>query len=194
MGRAYGDSRRSRRVCASRRAWAKPAESRQGNRNDQHRAACPRANDLYAFIGSGVVGDDLAFPGCAGCNRRGDVRTRIHTARRRDHGNARAGKDGAAQAALCIHWRLRRTAPEILAHPEAARSLEHDLVRALAACLGPATNEEDAVAKRHHATIMRRFRALVAASRDRPVYTTDLCAAIGVSDRTLEICCRSILG
>ena len=39
--------------------------------------------------------------------------------------------------------RLARTAPDILAHPEAARSLEHDLVRALAACIGPETNEED---------------------------------------------------
>ena len=58
--------------------------------------------------------------------------------------------------------------------------------------LAPATNEEDTAAKRSHATIMRRFRALVAASGDRPVYTTDLCAAIGVSDWTLEICCRSI--
>ena len=69
--------------------------------HDQHRAACPRANDLYPFIGGGVVGDDLAFPGCAGCNRRGDVWARIRAAGRRDHGNARAGNDGAAQAALC---------------------------------------------------------------------------------------------
>ena len=61
--------------------------------------------------------------------------------------------------------RLATTAPEILAHPEAARSLEHDLVRALAACLGSAPNEEDAVAKRRHAIIMRRFRAILAASR-----------------------------
>jgi len=91
--------------------------------------------------------------------------------------------------------RLARTAPDILAHPEAARSLEHDLVRALAACLEPETNdEEDAAAKRRHAAIMRRFRAIVAASGDRPVYTTELCEAIGVSDRTLEICCREHLG
>ena len=90
--------------------------------------------------------------------------------------------------------RLATTAPDILAHPEAARSLEHDLARALAACLEPETNEEDASAKRRHAAIMRRFQALVAASCDRPVYTTDLCAAIGVSDRTLEICCREHLG
>ena len=80
---------------------------------------------------------------------------------------------------------LSRTVPEVLAHPEATRSLEHDLVRALAACLGPATNEEDAVAKRRHGAIMRRFRAIVATSGDRPVYTTELCAEIGVSDRTL---------
>ena len=90
--------------------------------------------------------------------------------------------------------RLARTAPEILAHPELARSLEHDLVRALAACHGSAKNEEDAVAKRRHAAIMRRFRAIVAGSGDRPVYTIELCAEIGVSDRTLEICCREHLG
>ena len=90
--------------------------------------------------------------------------------------------------------RLASTAPEILAHPEAARSLEHDLVRALAACHGSAKNEEDAVAKRRHAAIMRRFRAIVAGSGDRPVYTIELCAEIGVSDRTLEICCREHLG
>ena len=93
-----------------------------------------------------------------------------------------------------VAGRLAKTAPHILAHSEAARSLEHDLVCALAACLGPATNDEDAVAKRRHAVIMRRFRALIAARYDRPVYTTDLCAAIGVSDRTLEICCREHLG
>ena len=93
-----------------------------------------------------------------------------------------------------VAGRLAKTSPHILAHSEAARSLEHDLVCALAACLGPATNDEDAVAKRRHAVIMRRFRALIAARYDRPVYTTDLCAAIGVSDRTLEICCREHLG
>ncbi len=93
-----------------------------------------------------------------------------------------------------VAGRLAKTAPHIFGHSEAARSLEHDLVCALAACLGPVTKDEDAVAKRRHAVIMRRFHALIAASCDRPVYTADLCAAIGVSDRTLEICCREHLG
>ena len=89
---------------------------------------------------------------------------------------------------------LAKEAPDIIANPEAARGLEHELVRALVACLRPAKDEEDAVAKRRHALVMRRFYAAVTASGDRPVYVSDLCSAIGVSDRTLQICCREHLG
>ena len=89
---------------------------------------------------------------------------------------------------------LAKEAPEIIAHPESARGLEHELLQALVACLTPAKNEEDAVAKRRHAIIMRRFHAAVTTSGDRPVYVSDLCSAIGVSDRTLEICCQEHLG
>ena len=88
---------------------------------------------------------------------------------------------------------LAREAPEIIANPEAARGLEHELVQALVACLRPERNEEDAVAKRQHALVMRRFHAAVAASGDRPLYVSDLCSAIGVSDRTLRICCQEHL-
>ena len=88
---------------------------------------------------------------------------------------------------------LAREAPEIIANPEAARGLEHELVQALVTCLRPAKDEEDAVAKRQHALVMRRFHAAVAASSDRPLYVSDLCSAIGVSDRTLRICCREHL-
>jgi AraC-like DNA-binding protein len=88
---------------------------------------------------------------------------------------------------------LAREAPEIIANPEAARGLEHELVQALVTCLRPEKNEEDAVAKRQHALVMRRFHAAVAASSDRPLYVSDLCSAIGVSDRTLRICCQEHL-
>jgi methylphosphotriester-DNA--protein-cysteine methyltransferase len=90
--------------------------------------------------------------------------------------------------------RLAKEAPEILANEEAARSLQHELAQTLIACLRPAHEEEDAVAKRRHALVMRRFHTLVEASGDRPVYVAELCAAIGVSDRTLQICCREHLG
>ncbi len=89
---------------------------------------------------------------------------------------------------------LAKEAPEIIANLEAARGLEDELLEALVACLRPAKNEEDAVAKRRHAIVMRRFHAAVTASGDRPVYVSDLCSAIGVSDRTLETCCQEHLG
>ena len=89
---------------------------------------------------------------------------------------------------------LAKKAPEIIANPVAARGLEHGLLQALVACLRPAKDEEDAVAKRRHALVMRRFHAAVTDSGDHPVYLSDLCAAVGVSDRTLQICCREQLG
>jgi AraC-like DNA-binding protein len=89
---------------------------------------------------------------------------------------------------------LAKEVPEIIANAEAARALEHELVETLVACLRPAKDEEDAVAKRSHALVMRRFRAILEESGDRPVCVADLCSAIGVSDRTLLTCCREHLG
>jgi AraC-like DNA-binding protein len=89
---------------------------------------------------------------------------------------------------------LAKRAPEIIANPEAARGPEHDLAQALVACLRSSKCEEDAVAKRQHALVMRRFHAAITSSGDRPVYVSDLCSAIGVSDRTLQVCCQEHLG
>jgi len=89
---------------------------------------------------------------------------------------------------------LAKDAPEIIVNPEAARGLEDELVQALVACLRPAKAEEDVAAKRQHALVMRRFHAAVTASGDQPVYVSDLCSAIRVSDRTLRICCHEHLG
>ncbi len=89
---------------------------------------------------------------------------------------------------------LARTAPEIIANPEAARGLEHELMQALIACLRPANDQEDTAAKRRHALVMRRFHAAVTDSGDCPIYLSDLCSTIGVSDRTLQTCCQEQLG
>ena len=132
--------------------------------------------DALAAIGTATAGCDFAPPVHAVTERPLAVRVarlqRLHAA---------AGY-------------LARTAPEIIANSEAARGLEHELVQALIACLGPAHDEEDRVAKRRHALVMRRFHAAVAASGDQPVYLSDLCAAIGASDRTLQIGCQEQLG
>jgi AraC-like DNA-binding protein len=89
---------------------------------------------------------------------------------------------------------LAEDAPEIIAHPEAARGLEQALIEALVGCLGEGEAREDRLAQRHHSLIMRRFRRAVEENPDQPLYIPELCAAIGVSDRSLRVCCQEQLG
>jgi len=89
---------------------------------------------------------------------------------------------------------LAEDTPEIIAHPEAARGLEHALIEAMVACLSEGMVGEDRSALRQHARIMRRFRGAVEKNPDQPLYIPELCAAIGVSDRTLRVCCQEQLG
>ena len=90
--------------------------------------------------------------------------------------------------------RLAEEAPEIIANSDAARGLEQALIEALVACLDEGANDRDRLAQRHHSLIMRRFRRAVEESLDQPLYIPELCAAIGVSDRTLRVCCQEQLG
>lgn len=89
---------------------------------------------------------------------------------------------------------LAENAPEIIAHPEAARGLEQALIETLVGCLGEGLVQEDRSAQRRHSLIMRRFRRAVEDNADEPLYIPELCAAIGVSDRTLRLCCQEQLG
>ena len=56
---------------------------------------------------------------------------------------------------------LAKQAPEIIANAESARGLEHEIVQALIACLRPIEADEDVVARRQHALVMRRFHSAV---------------------------------
>jgi AraC-like DNA-binding protein len=89
---------------------------------------------------------------------------------------------------------LAEDAPEIIAHPEAARGLEQALIEALVGCLSIGQVREDSLARRHHSLVLRRFRRAVEENPDQPLYIPELCEAIGVSDRTLRLCCQEQLG
>jgi AraC-like DNA-binding protein len=89
---------------------------------------------------------------------------------------------------------LAEDAPEIIAHPEAARGLEQALIEAMVDCLGAGEVREDRSALRHHATILGRFRRAVEENPAQPLYIPELCKAIAVSDRTLRVCCQEQLG
>jgi AraC-like DNA-binding protein len=89
---------------------------------------------------------------------------------------------------------LAEKAPEIIANSDAAHGLEQALIEAMVSCLGEGKVHEDRSALRHHAMILRRFRRAVEENPDQPLYLPELCKAIGVSDRTLRLCCQEQLG
>ena len=89
---------------------------------------------------------------------------------------------------------LAENAPEVIAHPEAARGLEQLLIQALVECLTMGEASEDRSALRRHEAIMQRFRGALEANGAQALYIPDLCKAIGVSGRTLRVCCQEQLG
>ena len=89
---------------------------------------------------------------------------------------------------------LADTAPSVIADPEAARGLEQSLVELMVHCLGDAAIQRERWAQQCHSTVMRRFRGLLQDHPDRAIYVPEICAAIGVPERTLRHCCQEQLG
>ena len=90
--------------------------------------------------------------------------------------------------------RLAEVAPDTLAHPDVSNALEDELVRAMVACLADEASARPTSGWRHHTAVISRFEELLAANRDRPLHLTEICAAVGASQRTLETCCEEHLG
>ena len=89
---------------------------------------------------------------------------------------------------------LAQNAPEIIANQDAARGLEQALIEAMVGVLGHREDSHSNVARGQHDIVMRRFRRVVEESPEQPLYITDICKALRVSIRTLQVCCREHLG
>ena len=89
---------------------------------------------------------------------------------------------------------LATEVPGIIRDPGAARGLEQALIDAMVDCLSVGALKEDTAAKRHHKAIMRRFHAAMEANRNQPLFLSELCTSIGVTERTLLRCCNEQLG
>ena len=89
---------------------------------------------------------------------------------------------------------LAENAPEIIANASAAHGLEQELIEAMVGCVGTSEVHEDSVAQRQHELIMRRFRRVVEENPEKPLYIPEICKTIGVSERTLRVCCQEQLG
>jgi AraC-like DNA-binding protein len=89
--------------------------------------------------------------------------------------------------------RLAETRPKVLAHPEVARAIEQGLIHAFVTCLA-AKARDDGAARRHHTRIMVRFEEVLGEHPNRQLHLPELCALIGVTERTLRSCCAEFLG
>jgi AraC-like DNA-binding protein len=89
---------------------------------------------------------------------------------------------------------LAHDAPDLLEQPEVSRALEEQLIHAMVHCLSESTDVETSLGYQHHDTVVSRFEEFLLANRDRPLYLTEICAAIGVAERTLRAACQEHLG
>ena len=90
--------------------------------------------------------------------------------------------------------RLAEVTPDTLAHPEVSNTFKHELMHAMVACLADEAPAKPTSGWRHHTVIINRFEKVLAANSDRPMHLAEICAAVGASERTLEICCEEHLG
>ena len=89
---------------------------------------------------------------------------------------------------------LAEYVPAVVAHAEVSRALEQALIEAMIGCLDSGEVAEDSAARRQHAAILRRFNRAMQDHPDQALYIPELCRSIGVSERTLRVCCQEQLG
>lgn len=98
---------------------------------------------------------------------------------------------------LAVHeaaGQLAKTAPDVLACSEVGRALEQVLLHAMIMCLTEGASAEMSTGARRHSTVVDRLELVFEANAGRPLYLVELCAATGVSERTLRGCCHEHLG
>jgi AraC-like DNA-binding protein len=89
---------------------------------------------------------------------------------------------------------LARDTPDILEEPEVRRALEEQLIHIMVRCLAEGIRLESTMGARRHDRIVGRFEEFLAEHPERPLYLTEICAAIGVAERTLRASCEEHLG
>jgi AraC-like DNA-binding protein len=89
---------------------------------------------------------------------------------------------------------LARIKPDVLSLAEVSRALEEELVLVMIRCLNEGESSRMTSGGLRHNTIIVRFEEFLEAHPDQPLYLTEICAAIGVAERTLRAACEEHLG
>jgi AraC-like DNA-binding protein len=89
---------------------------------------------------------------------------------------------------------LAHDVPDMLERPEVCRALEEQLIHVMVRCLAEGAGVEPTMGARRHDAMIVRFEEFLEANPDQPLYLTEICAALGVGERTLRIACEEHLG
>ena len=87
--------------------------------------------------------------------------------------------------------RMAEARATVLTDPQAAHGLEQQVLHALIECLSEGGQEETPTTRRHR-DILAGFENLLVGKPFLPI--VDICAALGVSERSLRECCKKQLG
>jgi AraC-like DNA-binding protein len=93
-----------------------------------------------------------------------------------------------------IVGQLAHDTPDLFEEPELSRALEQQLIHLMIRCFADSVSTDLKPGARRHNALLRRFEDFLAANPDRPLYLTEICAAIGVAERTLRAACEEHLG
>ncbi|HEU5130935.1 MAG TPA: helix-turn-helix domain-containing protein, partial [Pyrinomonadaceae bacterium] len=84
--------------------------------------------------------------------------------------------------------------PDILRIPQVARALETELAHIVVSCLADSQPLKSTASPRNKDRVFARFVDYLRGNPDRPLYLTEVCAAIGVAERTLRASCMEQVG
>lgn len=90
--------------------------------------------------------------------------------------------------------RLAQRAPARTAHPEIARSLEHEIIWATVKCLETGTLLYDTAAVSSRSEVLSQFETTIAANPHRLLPIDEICERVGVCEETLQDLCATALG
>ena len=89
---------------------------------------------------------------------------------------------------------LAHDVPDLLDQPQVRRALEQQLIHIMVRCLAEGAGVQTTMGAIRHEGIMARFEEYFEANFDCPLYLPEICAAIGVAERTLRASCEEHLG
>jgi len=104
---------------------------------------------------------------------------------------------GLMERLLTLHemvGQMAKTMPELFAEAEVVRAIEQQLIYTLVKCLTEGTVSTATTGALRHDRIVARFEEFLEANANTPVYLAEVCAALGVTERTLRNACEEHVG